>query len=292
MSVLFPFFALFLFTFFTFTDVIQAKEYRFDESQLTTWRKVPSPQGVAFVVHGLNLKPSKMNELVKVLNGLQIDVLRVGLAGHRGSEEEHKHITREIWLKDVFDNYSLACAHAIALKKRLYFLGYSLGALLFLDLLNNAPGSALEKDRINVGKAILLAPAIALPWYTHLIKVFNIFGGTFMVMSMNRPDYRSLPGTSVAAYNAFFESIEALDISKHKHSNSIRTLVIIDPKDELVSLRKIRDVVKRHHLHRWKIVELPSGHRRRHHLIVDRESLGQERWKKQIQAISHFIQGP
>ena len=127
------------------------------------------PGAVAVVVHGLNLKPSRMNAIVSELNKKNILVLRVSLTGHRGDLKEFKLVERSDWLNDLLHAHRIASQKAESSGVPLYYVGYSLGCPVVLDLM------ASNKE-ITFDKAVYFAPAIALRRYTHLIKTGNIFG--------------------------------------------------------------------------------------------------------------------
>ncbi|RYZ77701.1 MAG: hypothetical protein EOP05_00860, partial [Proteobacteria bacterium] len=91
-------------------------------------------RGVTLVVHGLNLKPSKMQELSNQLTSMKQDVVLVTLAGNGEDEKEFGEVTRERWLHDVFEAYEAATRKAKAQGVPVQFLGFSVGGLLGVDL--------------------------------------------------------------------------------------------------------------------------------------------------------------
>ena len=105
-------------------------------------------KAVVLIVHGLNLKPSKMSDLGTFLQESDFEVYTANLSGHRGSFDDHKIVTRAIWLEDFYGAYKIASARASELKIPIYFLGFSHGAVLGLDAL-------LSKEDVKIEKMIL-----------------------------------------------------------------------------------------------------------------------------------------
>ena len=52
-------------------------------------------KGVALVIHGLNLKPEKMNAIIADINEAGIDVLNVSLRGHGDNYVQRSHASRD-----------------------------------------------------------------------------------------------------------------------------------------------------------------------------------------------------
>ncbi len=237
-------------------------------------------RGVALVVHGLNLRPDKMDSIARTLNEEGFDVLRASLSGHRGDLEQFKHVSRDRWLHDLHDAYCEARRAADRRGLPLNFVGYSLGALVNLDLMNNVPEAGVRYDRM-----VLLAPAAALNWTSQLVRALNAFGEDFLVPSASNATYRaSCEGTSMAAYNALFDSLRATQESGLGKSKA-PTLVLIDPKDELVSGPGLAELIEFNALNEWRLEQVSNRgatleRGAYHHLIIDEPSVGSEEWKR------------
>lgn len=245
-------------------------------------------RGVALVVHGLNLRPSKMNDLVHELQKKGIQVLRLSLLGHRGSLEEMRGVDHEKWLKGLQEAFYLVDEVSRERSVPLFLVGYSLGALLSLELLSGS-------ETVQFERRILFAPALSFKWYSHFIKALYIFGPKFVVESWNPSDYRAEKGSSMGAYQALFTSQKNLLVSDLQKINR-PTLVIMDPQDELVSYQGIKEIVEQRKLDQWKFLEV---HNRQstlkgkfHHLIIDQESLGKEQWEKLVERMGKFLSLP
>ncbi|MEW6056983.1 MAG: alpha/beta hydrolase [Bdellovibrionota bacterium] len=247
---------------------------RYDRGELTRWFYAPSsrPQAIALAVHGLATKPSLMNEVALLLNRNGVDVLRLGLTGHRGSAEEMAEVSRTLWLKDFFKAYCLARSRADGLGLPLHFVGFSLGALVGQDLLNSAGAQDVRFD-----SAALFAPAIAVKPTSHLIKLFWPLSDGFVFPGVTKSKYSSRGGCTIAAYKALFESLAHLESSNFEKSN-IRTAVLIDPRDELVSPLGIKNLIRRHALTQWRFFPLHASFP--HHLVVAPENLEKNEWER------------
>jgi hypothetical protein len=69
--------------------------------------------------------------------------------------------------------------------------------------------------------------------------------------------------------------------------------VFIDPEDEIVSYRRLRQMVQDENLDQWQfyIVKKQSSQRpaRIHHLIIDEPSTGEAVWKDMIEAMVNHL---
>ena len=130
-----------------------------------------------------------------------------------------------------------------------------------------------------------LAPAAALNWTSQLVRALNAFGEDFLVPSASNATYRaSCEGTSMAAYNALFDSLRATQESGLGKSKA-PTLVLIDPKDELVSGPGLAELIEFNALNEWRLEQVSNRgatleRGAYHHLIIDEPSVGSEEWKR------------
>ncbi len=239
-----------------------------------------SPRAVVLVVHGLNTNPEKMLPLANELRRDGIEALNLELAGHR-SDSRINEVTSSIWATEMKLALEQAQARAQDLNVPLYFLGYSLGGLVGLEVLQGLPANVVQK-------MVLLAPAIRLKWKTNWIRVFSPFP-TFIIPSLAPADYRANWGTSMAAYKSLFQTVKRFNSQSSENLN-IPTLVFSDRKDELVSFSGLQEVERS--LSQWKVIEV-SNHdapnKSYHHLILDSNTLGTVQWRAMLQQIlTHF----
>lgn len=245
------------------------------------------PTSVTIVIHGLNQKPEKMDDLVHLALQEESQVLRLTLHGHGPEKNKFLEVTRSQWLKDVATAYSLAKAQSEKDHLPLYFIGYSLGALLLSDFAVTA-----LPQRLSLQKSTLFAPALTPHWYTRLVQIFKIFGPHFFVTSWGVHGYMAHRGTSMAAYEALFQSVDSLQKAAFVPINW-PTLVFIDPKDELVSYKRLRRFISEKNLSQWTLTPVTTSQSQLkgsyHHLITDAQALGQDEWTRVSQSIQKFI---
>lgn len=241
-------------------------------------------QGVSILVHGLNNKPSKMEELAAGLNSHNQDVLLVTLAGHDGDVQAFKQVSRQQWIEQLRSAYRKAQERAQSLDLPLHLVGYSVGGLLGVDMITSGPES--------FSKMILFAPAIAVHSRSRVVKLAGIFGKAFMIPSMAPREYRAHRATSVAAYEALFESQARVSDVRSAVPN-VPTLIFVDPKDELVSIRGLYDFINSRSLYRWSLVSVNNNQSvltpQYHHLIIDSASAGRLQWLEIQRKIKDFL---
>ena len=108
--------------------------------------------GVALVIHGLNLRPSKMDAIISLLTASNIEVLSLSLRGH-GQNYNHKtnmrppnvrmeafkNVSYQLWIEEALRAYHYARKRSDEQKVPLFLVGFSYGALLGSDLLATYP---------------------------------------------------------------------------------------------------------------------------------------------------------
>ena len=244
-------------------------------------------KAITVVVHGLNNKPSIMKSICKMLSEHGSDVILIKLTGHRNDPQNLANITRQIWLTDLLESHNYAKSLIESSEKKpLYFIGYSIGALINLDLISSNP------KLVHYDKMILFAPANATKWSTNLLKLSFSLGNEQKIPSFSPKDYRANDGIPIKAYIVLFEMKKSIENINYKHLN-IPTIIIIDPKDETISLRGLKKLKDKYDLYNWKIHILDSQFvgktYKYHHLIVDEISMGTENWVSSCNMIRNFL---
>jgi alpha-beta hydrolase superfamily lysophospholipase len=257
----------------------------FVKEEARWFRPEHPPKAVALLVHGLNLKPSRMDTLASFLSGKGITSLRMVLAGHGGSLEEMKTVTRGTWLNDLAGAYRLVRQEAKELP--VYLVGFSLGALVALDAENDP---ALD---VRFDKEVLLAPAVGVRFFTKLVRLLGAFP-RLVIPSAAPTEYRANRGTTVAAYSALFTSISRL--REHGFGRTTAPgLVFLDPRDELVSPASLRIVQRENPGLPWKIDTIkvqpePGLWPRYRHLLIDPRAAGAANWERITRGIEEHLQ--
>lgn len=243
-------------------------------------------KAVVLIAHGLNLLPSKMDDIANFLQANNYDVYRLALSGHRGNFEELKHITRQIWLEDFAGGYKTAKERAGELNIPIYFLGYSLGGVLAVD-------SVVSDTSIRFEKIVLFAPAISVYMPSWVIRMANKFSANFLLPSSAPREVRANDKLTVRAYGSLFESIAVATTSDLSVLN-VPTKIFIDAKDELVSEAGIKKCIQENKLSQWSIDEVSiEGTEypfKKHHLIIDKLALGPVEWARVTDRILTFYQ--
>ena len=96
----------------------------------------------------------------------------------------------------------------------------------------------------------------------------------------------------MAAYKALFEAIDHFNKNVNDKLNR-PTLIFIDEKDEFVSSSKLKEMITQRNLDHWQIHTVQKdndvGEKISHHLIIDRDSVGTQMWKKIKDAIKRHL---
>lgn len=241
---------------------------------------------VTVVSHGLNNKPTVMLPLVEYLNDSGSDVYLLKLFGHREDSSNLKNLNGDIWLGESLNAYHQAREMAEKNEVPLYFLGYSLGALVAQYMVFESNG----EDRFD--RQVLLAPATALRGRSGLVKATFILPGHWKLPSYTPEAYRANEGIQINAYKVLFGLEHQLRKGKFSNLN-IPTLLIMDKKDELVSFRRINKYIDEYGLTEYRVLSLdPSLEDRAtkyHHLIVDEPTMGVENWELVRKKIKEFL---
>jgi len=249
----------------------------------------PTPlpkKAITLVAHGLNMKPAGMLAITQWLNNQGADVYLVKLSGHHEHSKHIKHITSTQWEEEMMDAYRIAKEASIERDLPLFFVGYSLGALLGQALL-----LSLKEDNI-FDKQILIAPATAVRNRSYILKLFSYIHKSIMLPSFTPSPYRVNNFLPFTAFEVLFRNERKL-IETQFHSSNIPTLIFIDPKDELISYKKLVGYSRRFALTNHEVVVLDSNLRVRqslyHHLIVSEQTMGRQNWEMVTQRMAAFL---
>lgn len=255
------------------------------------WFKAGTPDkinGVALVVHGLNLRPRKMESIIKLLTDSGIDVLNLSLRGHgqnyfhekdvdtrKARMEAFKTVSYTVWTDEAYGAYGQARKRSDKKEAPLFFIGFSLGGLIGADLL--ASHADVLFDRM-----VLFAPALDIHGIHYVAKLLSPFPG-LILPSFTSTSYLANNGTPMAGYNALFEAIE--HFNQHVGAKlNVPTIIFIDPEDELVSYRKLKQRVEKESLDRWQFRLLEKSktgvQEKMHHLVIDEPSVGTDTWNQ------------
>lgn len=267
------------------------------EANNSVWRYATgsgSLRGVCLMVHGLNLNPARMNPLGSALQTAGMDVLQVYLAGHGRPDPDRpdpsarmqtfRTVTLTRWMTQMEAAYQLTRNRARAEGVPLYYVGFSMGGLL-------GPLLLVSEHSIHWRKMVLLAPAIRLRPRSQLVRALFFFP-RLVIPSKSPTRYRANRGTPVAAYHAMFRGISTLN-KQMGHSLDLPTMILIDPKDEFVSYRRLQRLVTRPVFRQWRVILVVKDpgvpERTYHHLIIDQNSLGSTAFSGLVKQMVTFL---
>ena len=245
-------------------------------------------KGIALVIHGLNLQPQKMESIIAVLTGAGIDALNLSLRGHGqnyprqdGSNAAQarlnafKSVSYELWREEIYAAYNIIKLRSSQNGVPLFFVGFSFGASMGVDLLASMPD--VEFDRM-----VLFAPGLKIHSRYQIVRVLSPFPGLTMP-SFSIKSYRANDGTPIAAYNALLDALEHLDHNLNSKIN-VPALIFIDKKDEFVSYDELKKLAENENLDQWRfqVVKKEAGGElgKIHHLIIDEACTGKDAWSK------------
>ena len=259
------------------------------------WETAASnPRGIVIVVHGLNVKPSKMGTpsaegtLVKLLLDSGYHVYRVTLKGHSGPLEDMQSVTRSDWIHDAYYQYCRAKTIAESGQLPLYLLGFSLGALVYEVLMNEETAIPVQFEKI-----ILFSPAVAIkPAAKTVLWLQPFTNDKSIIKSVSPEEYRAQTGASIAAYKIVFSMEESLCAASFKNCN-VDTIIFIDKNDEMVSAGLLRKRINQYKLTNWRIYETTNTgaviRPQYHHLLIDSKCVSPSTWQYISGTILSFL---
>jgi len=248
-------------------------------------------KGLMITAHGLNTKPSKMGDdntdgtLVKLFLDEGYHVYLAVLPGHEGTIKEN--INKYDWLISAHSQYREAAEIAQKNNLRIFLTAFSLGALVYHNLMIN-------EDDVKFSAAALFAPAAAIKGITRAgIFAADIFLTDNAIINSRAPiEYQAQKGVSISAYKALFELEDNLYKNKFVDCN-IPTLIFIDPNDELIGINKLRKTIKKFNLSNWSIITVSNSGTKitpnYHHLIIDNKCVSSETWNIICENIINFL---
>ncbi len=272
-----------------------------NEGNCTHWHRTGvfrKPRGVAVVVHGLNLKPERMDSLIALLNRAGIDALGVSLHGHgenylgkgtAGTAEARldsfRAVTSRLWSAELYEAYRKARQRARQIKVPVFLIGYSLGGLLGCEL-------QVSRPDVSFDRMVLFAPALKITLKPHLLKALMPFPD-LVIDSLAPVDYRANAGTPMAGYKAMFDTLNRFEKNLNGKLN-VPTIVFLDREDEFISYEGLREMIAEEGLDRWRIIPVRKSPSENalfaHHLLIDETVVGKEMWSKMDAALlSHLI---
>lgn len=264
---------------------MQKDTLEIDASSLKHFNNQAPVTSVTLVVHGLNNKPEVMNPIIDWLIGNGSEVYLVKLFGHHDNSGPIQDVKKDTWYEEFHNGYYIALDRAQELGVPINFLGYSLGALVGQYAIFK------NKGNIQFSKQVLWAPATAMRTTSHLLKATFFLPGKWELPSYTPKAYQANNGIPIKVYKTLFRLQKEILKGEYAYLN-IPTLVIIDPKDEAISLRKLKKYQNKFGLDQYRFVELNPFEKREtkyHHLIVSQQTAGENNWSNMLESIQSFF---
>lgn len=122
-----------------------------------------------------------------------------------------------------------------------------------------------------------------------LVRPLAWLSGTGLALpSLTPAPYRAFRFTSLDTYAAMFDTVDALEhLARPARVGGVPTLLLVDPDDELVDVRRTEAWIAEHDLSGWQLHSLRST--RWHHLLLDPESAGWSAWLEVLFQLNAFL---
>lgn len=243
------------------------------------------PKGAFLVAHGLNLRPSAMDPLAETLASNGYIVHRVTLHGHNGRTSQI--FDEKVWLDEVTQSYQEIRSRFPDLPT--YVMGYSLGGLTVMTMLESLPPAQYPRGMI------LLAPAISLRGALDALTALHLPPPiTWALPNLAPKEYRRYDYTPLFWYSNTLDLYRNIDDLKDiERLGTIPTLVVLNKADEIVSPGGTAQWITDHHLKpSWRIEFVNPEDSQvplKEHLIIDEASLGQREWTRLQELITSFL---
>jgi hypothetical protein len=158
-------------------------------------------------------------------------------------------------------------------------IAFSQGALYFQLWMNQNLGSRPLKQ-------VLLAPAIYIKNHKLLDKIFASLPYFFPIKSSTPKPLRRYAFLYIWEYRILFKAIELFQSTIQKFP--VKTLVIVDPKDELIETDDLRERWI-DQIHLFQRPYLRGKRPGKYHIIFHPEYFSDKDWSKLINLIKDFI---
>ena len=259
-------------------------------TQTTCWWRPPGPvKGYALAIHGLNARPSVMDDWGRALLSKGVATLRVGLRGHTsGKIEDFQQVTATQWAKEGQEYVAHVSKLASDMGVSWGFVGHSLGAVVGLQ------GTVLGDHQWQQPQwALLIAPALSVKPFPQVVKMFK-YWPKLVVPSLSPKAYRAVEkGTPVAAYTALFQlkdELDGIDVEEWHRLRPTKVHLVLHKKDELIDYNASKKWAEDRGFI-WPVYDLQTtrieidGKKIPHHLCVDKKTLGEKNWDMVLQLL-------
>lgn len=226
------------------------------------------------IIHGLNNNNSAFLPLRDEFSKLGWDVSFLTLPCHGINRKEARDF------KSAFKCFDQSMKE---LSQNPYsVIAFSHGALYLQLWLEKNP-----KARPN--SQVLLAPALFIHRFEKIERTMSLLPSFFLIKSFAPKAFRRYQTLSVREYRILLEGIRTFQ--KHRAGLSIPSLVMIDPKDELVDAEALEDCTALKDkvvYEKWSREYLKRGIGR-HHILFHPDYFEKAEWQKFTNRIQEFL---
>lgn len=221
-------------------------------------------------IHGLNNNRECWDLIIKHFENLGFETERIILPGHGDDREEARDLKTAL---RVFDQ---------SMKKMQdtpYFaIAFSHGALyLQLWLEKNLPHRPL--------KQVLIAPALYIHKQSFIKRAIKLLPSFLIIKSISPKTFRRYHALKVWEYRILVDGL--MMFQKLKHDWKVPTKVFIDPKDELVNAKLLREKFGES-VEFYEREYLQKGHGA-HHILFHPDYFHEADWKNFTRKIEGFL---
>lgn len=228
------------------------------------------------ILHGLNNHAHAFDDLRRELQqrGFQTEQVILPCHGdHRNEAQDFKTAFQ------IFEE------RYTPLTNTPYFvIAFSTGAM-YLQLWMQKHPNRLPKAQV------LLAPALYINYQNILSQLTEIIPKNFFIKSFSPKEFRRYQTMHIWEYRILIDGIN--EYMKTHQQFPIKTLVMIDPKDELVSAHKLEMAIKSENNPLVEFKKLPRPYLRKcigqHHILFHPEYFNSDDWEKILNSIINFF---
>jgi alpha-beta hydrolase superfamily lysophospholipase len=218
-------------------------------------------------------------------------IQQLGYHTYRITLRGHERSTEDTFRSSAWEHDLESALHDVTSKHPhlpLHIIGYSLGGLLTTRVIDQA-------SKVTPASVILLAPALSLRAFPQVGYVLTLFPQQVWSIPNIAPRYyRRFARTPVFWYQNTFELYsKTRTLSSRTRLSKIPTLVIANPRDELVSFVGLRSWLRDNSLEEsWRIEPIrpkPKNPFIPEHVIIDENSLGNSEWNNLQTLMKEFL---
>lgn len=225
------------------------------------------------IIHGLNNSKESFYPLKRALTKLGFKVHLFYLPGHRKLNKGLGLQESLAYLEKQFDKLKAP---------KYYCLGFSQGGLA-LELLP-------LRIKSKIVKQVLLAPALSIRRSSFLVTVTKLLPAQLPFLSLAPKSLSKFTWLSIAYFDLLFHQIEQW---KTVEKSTVKTLVMVDLKDELIDVSALEEIVKNNKSN-WQIelierTSLPFISIGQGHIVFHPNYFSQKDWVKFTNRIADFF---